>query len=121
MDDFDLDIYFGKLFDKHYPRYYAKGEGSRSISYQRKMAFKYMWKIHPWLEREFPDEVIDRDSCFYRVGQHVLVLSLSVSDEYYFREGGKLAEVLKSGGMESLINRFIAEIDAKEKDAAITK
>jgi hypothetical protein len=111
MDDFDLEIYFGKLVKKRYARLYSQGNGEFE-PFIRKLALKYMWEVEPWLKKEFPNEAIEDGNYLYCPGQRVLIVSLSISDEFYFLDNGKLAEIYRKGETTALVDRFIKEVDA---------
>ena len=101
-----INIYFGKLIDKKYTRLYSQGY-SESKSWSKEV--NNAWDFVGWLIETYDNEYIQKNSQNYFVGNNVLVVSLTISDEYYFVDNGELARFLIDNKMDNIFNLYMTK------------
>ncbi len=101
-----INIYFGKLIDKKYPRLYSQGNiATKSWSKEMNNA----WEFVSWLIETYNYEHIQKNSQNYFAGNDVLVVSLTISEEYYFLHNGELARLLIGNKMDNIFNLYMTK------------
>jgi hypothetical protein len=106
MKTFLLEIYYGTLIDKHYASLKSIGDPLCN-GYSKRIPIKSMWSIFPWLRDRFPEEEIDKEDPLYISGSRVLIVSISLNEELFFSNNGKLAKTLNNGTISALIDEFV--------------